>query len=622
VASVGPTREPTTFFGVLGPLLVTVHGQPVRPPTEVPRAVLGALLTAFGPVSVPRLAALLGEPDRPARRSTVQVAVSRLRTWLRVATGDRLLVELGGVGYRLIGPDAESDVDRFRSLMAGVGEADLPEQLHRLQAALRLWRGEGLDDLPAERRDEGALDRLRRERTTAGLRLAAAALKLGQPGRALPQVEPLADLAPTEEELHASLLRLLAAAGRRADALRRYEAFRSRLREELGVDPGPELRRTHAELLRAEGTRPGQPPRRSERKGRPVPRSLPAAIGDFVGRQQELAELTGRLSPLRPGAPSGPVVAVGGGPGVGKTALAVRAAHRVRTLYPDGQLYLNLRRPDGSPLTQGAGLARLLHGLGVTARRTPKGTAARADLFRSLVAESRLLIVLDNALSEGQVRLLLPGGPRTAALVTSRRMLTALEGAHRLDLGPLSEPDSLRLLASIAGTGRVYAEPHAAATVAAFCGRLPLTLRIAGARLASRPHWSVRHLADRLADEERRLDELTAADLNLRVSLSLSYRSLPADRRHALRLLGLVALPEVTGRLAAALLDADERDALSMVDDLVDARLVEARFQALDQFGYRLPDLVRLYAAERAGLEEPRAVRRAAIARISAALAG
>jgi DNA-binding SARP family transcriptional activator len=618
--------------GVLGPLAVEVGGVPARLPTEIPRTVLGALLLAEQPTSAAHLGTLLGAPGRPASRSTVQVAVSRLRSWLRSCSGDRLPVEYAEAGYllRTEGAELDLDLDRFRGLVAAAEVRELPEQLELLSAALAVWRGDGLDDLPPERRDSWACSRLRRERLRIGADLAAAALRLGRPEQALPQLELLADLYPSDEVMQASTLRLLAASGRRAEALRRYEQLRQRLRDELGIDPAPGLRQTHVELLREDGAATGLTLRvvGSPRSaggaapaGRPVPRLLPPDIRDFVGRRRPLDRLIAELDPDRNTASAAiPIAAVAGAAGMGKTALAVRAAHRVRDGYPDGQLYVNLRRPDGEPVSVGSALTRFLRRLGVPAGQLPADIEERTDLFRSLLAGSRVLVVLDNAAGEGQIRRLLPGGPGTAVLVTSRRRMTALEGAAQLDLGPLAPGESVRLLAAVMGAERVAAEPAAAAGIAAACGYLPLALRIAGARLAARRHWALGDFAGLLADDTRRLDELRAADLDLRSSLSLSYRSLPADQRRALRLLGLAALPEVTGQLAAAVLGMAERDALSVVDQLVDARLVETRSRRPDQRVYYLSELVRLFAAERAAVEEPGDVQRAAMARVSAAL--
>ena len=616
--------EQFVSIGILGPLVVQVAGVPRRPPTEIPRAVLGALLVAELPASVTHLAGLIGVGGRTASRSAVQVAVSRLRAWLRDTCHGRLRVDRLEAGYVLCREGADLDLDQFRRLAGAVAGQDPARQVELLAEALEVWRGEGLDDLPVSRRDVWALDRLRRERLGAGARLAAAALQTGQPERALPQLEQLATLDPTDEALQSSVLQLLAAAGHRVEALRRYEALRVRLRDELGVDPGPDLRRTHLRLLRddnqttpATARPPAGPP--ETHSAREIPRLLPADIRRFVGRQRETERLVDELAA---GRHSGavPVVAIAGPAGAGKAALALRVAHRIRDRFPDGQLFLDLRRPNGNPLPPRLALGRFLRGLGVRPPRIPPGLEERADLYRSLIADARLLVVLVNATGEAQVRPLVPGGSGTAVLVTSRRRLCGLAGVTQTELGPLPPAESVTLLAAVTGEARVRAEPAAAAAITAACDHLPLAIRIAGSRLAGRPHWPLEHLAGLLADDRRRLDELRDADLDLRDSLALSYLALPADQRRALRLLGLVEAAEMTGRVAAAVLDADERDALPVVDDLVAARLVEARSRPPGQFLYRLPGLVRVYAAERADLEEPSAARRAAVARAIAAL--
>ncbi|QYX83498.1 tetratricopeptide repeat protein [Streptomyces akebiae] len=344
----------------------------------------------------------------------------------------------------------------------------------------------------------------------------------------------------------------------------------------------------------------------------PLPRAalLPPAIGDFTGREGQLAEVSALLTGRRDAMP---VAVVSGPGGVGKSAFAVQVAHRVAADYPDGQLYAELHG-FSDPVPPAEVLARLLRAMGT---EPPEGPAERGDLFRSLLARRRVLLVLDDAGSEAQVRPLLPGGASCGVLITSRARLAGLDGAARTGLDVLDAELGSELLARIAGDEHVRSDPDAARRIVALCGGLPLALRIAGARLATRRHWTPRMLADRLADERRRLDELTVGDLEVRTGLGLSYDALDAPGRTALRRLGLLGAPDVAVWTVAALLDLpDTEDAENVVDRLIDAQLLH--FTGVDRAGqprFGLHDLVRVYAAERAEAEEPRAERAAALGR-------
>lgn len=357
----------------------------------------------------------------------------------------------------------------------------------------------------------------------------------------------------------------------------------------LSGEPRARFLSAAAALAAGDGPQGGAPP---------VPAQLPPDVADFTGRDALGGELLALLT--RREAPTAVVVsAVAGRAGVGKTALAVHVAQQARAAFPDGQLYVNLRGAQAQALDPSAVLARFLQALGIEPSRVPAEPEERATLFRSLLADRRVLVVLDNAASEAQVRPLLPAGPGCAVLVTSRRRLTGLEGARRLDLDVLDEAEALTLLGRVAGPDRLGDDPGAAATVVAACGRLPLAVRIAGAKLAARPEWTVGDLAARLADERRRLDELRAGDLEVRGSAALSYRTLSAGARRAFRLLGLLDTPDFAAWVAAALLDADLDRAQVLVDDLVDAQLLdETSSDATGTLRYRFHDLMRVYARE------------------------
>jgi tetratricopeptide (TPR) repeat protein/transcriptional regulator with XRE-family HTH domain len=338
-----------------------------------------------------------------------------------------------------------------------------------------------------------------------------------------------------------------------------------------------------------------------------VPSLLPPSVTDFTGRDEEVAGVLGLLAAdVLEEAHAVVISAVAGKPGIGKTTLAIHVAHRLRRQFPDGQLYVNLQGAQAHPLEPGEVLARFLRVLGMDGSSIPDDVEERAERYRTLLADRRVLVVLDNAADEAQVRPLLPGSPTCGVLVTSRARLTGLEGSRLLDLGILPPQAAVELLARVGGPARVAAEPDAAAAIVGYCGHLPLAIRIAGARLAARPAWSLARLAARLADERRRLDELAAGDLEVRASIALSYRALPHQQQRAFRRLGLLDAPDFPAWVAAAVLDLHPGRGDDLVDGLVDAQLLEvAGEDAAGQLRYRFHDLLRAYARERAAAEDP-----------------
>jgi transcriptional regulator with XRE-family HTH domain/tetratricopeptide (TPR) repeat protein len=340
---------------------------------------------------------------------------------------------------------------------------------------------------------------------------------------------------------------------------------------------------------------------RSDPPGSP-PCQLPPDVADFTGRSDQVAlvrELLCGTAAVRPATVV--VLAMAGKAGVGKTALAVHVAHQLRDAFPDGQLYVNLRGAEPHPLEAAAVLARFLRSLGLDGAMIPVDQDEREALYRACLADRRVLVVLDNAAGEAQVRPLLPGTPGCAVLVTSRARLVGLEAARLLDLEVLQTGQAVELLARIVGAGRVAAEAAAAAAIADYCGRLPLAVRIAGARLAARPHWSLGQLASLLADERGRLDELAAGDLEVRASLALSYEALSGEQQRAFRLLGLLDVGDFPAWVAGPLLGIGHQQAEGLVEQLADAQLLD--LAAVDPTGaarYRFHDLVRIYAKERA----------------------
>lgn len=584
----------------MGPVELHVDGRviDVGPPQR--RAVLAALAVDAGsPVPLDTLVGRVWDGAPPeAARAAIYAHVARLRQ----LPGPVRLRRLDG-GYVLEADRDSVDLHRFRRLVSGARALGDAEQAAALGEALRLWRGGALSDVAGEwaaRVRRGIEQQL----TEAALVWAGINLRLGSPALVVDRLRDLVAAFPLTEELVAMLVRVLCQAGRVAEALAQYAAARDRLRDQLGTEPGAELRGLREAIERGDFDTP------ASEGGAPAwqaPRQLPADIAWFTGRAAELEVLHDRL--LAAGR-SGPVVisAIDGAGGVGKSGLAVHAAHRVAGAFPDGQLYVDLRgATEGlTPLEPIEVLGRFLRALGVGGNDIPADPDEASARFRTQVAGLRLLVVLDNATDEAQVRPLLPGAPGCGVLVTSRRTLAGLDAGCRLRLDVLAPQEAVDLLAALVGPARVKAEPEAAEAAARRCGYLPLALRIAGARLAARPRWPLAVLADRLAREQRRLDELEVADLGVRTSFTVSYGQLrrsssAADRQaaEAFVMLGAWDGPDLGVPLAARLLEQGEDRAERTLDHLVNAGLLEPARPGR----YRLHDLLRLYARELAATE-------------------
>jgi tetratricopeptide (TPR) repeat protein len=437
-------------------------------------------------------------------------------------------------------------------------------------------------------------------------------------------------------------MRALFRSGRQAEALEAYARAREVIADELGVDPSVELQRLYQQILTADAraspedpvpetaadspfaTLSAQPksPAAQFPQAQPLPplAQLPADIGDFTGRTDHVQNLRNLLTgPQRPDSPGAVVVAaVIGAGGLGKTTLAVHAAHQLRAHFPDGQLYAHLVGANAHPVTPSDVLARFLRDLGVDPARIPASEEERGAQYRSLLTDRRVLIVLDDARDAAHVRPLLPGSATCAVLVTTRNRMPDLAGSRFVDLDVLDPAEARAMFAGIISSSRAAAEPEATDEVLTACAGLPLAIRIAGARLAARGNWTVRNLARRLSDQRRRLDELKTGDLAVRACFEVSFSSLPSyeaggiDPAHAFRLLGLWPGPSVALPAAAALIGQPEDAVADALEVLVDAQLLQA--PAPDR--YRFHDLLRAYAAERAMAEEAEGVRDAAICRI------
>ncbi|MEU0881599.1 BTAD domain-containing putative transcriptional regulator [Lentzea sp. NPDC005914] len=577
----------TASFEILGPLRVANCGQPLKPAGPRQRALLAALLVrARQSVSLAGLIdALWGENPPVSAVANVHTYVSRLRRDLTdIGLPGRLTTD--SAGYRLRVEPGELDTEIFEATARRAREAlaagDAAEAAALWQEAWQVWRGTILEDVPRAGWLEADAVRLEEMAAAAREDSADARLAAGQYGALITELGVQVRQFPLREGLWWRLMRAQHLAGRRAEALETYRAVREVLVDTLGVDPCDQIQDLHQEILRGRPERPEPGPT-------PVrPMQLPPDVDDFTGRTAELAQLREVLTHRT----KSTLAAITGKAGVGKTSLAVRAAHEIGDQFSGGQLYVRLGGTGSSPRDPATVLAELLIALGVHPHAVPEEIEARAALYRSQLAARQVLIVLDDARSMAQVRPLLPGSDSSAVLVTSRVQLV---GAQTVNLDVLGAEDAVRLLGEIAGQDRVTAEPDAAAAVARYCGNLPLALRIAASRLARRGHWSVGRLAERLAGEGTRLNELRIDDLEARASLAWSYEALDDDQRRAFRLLGLLDVPDFPGWIAAALLGVDVPDAEEIVDSLADVHLLEVW-----QGRYRFHDLLRVFARERA----------------------
>jgi tetratricopeptide (TPR) repeat protein len=413
--------------------------------------------------------------------------------------------------------------------------------------------------------------------------------------------------------------------GRQAEALQVYREARTTMIEELGIEPNEQLQQLEYAILTSDDSlnAPVQnakvtlTPPAAAAPG--VPSLLPTDIADFTGRLKQIDEIRQQLLGSADDRPrlAVPVVVVVGKPGVGKTTIAVHVSHLIADRYPDGQLFADLHSGALRPLSPMQVLERFLRALGVPGTAIPDGLEERAEMYRALLADRRVLVVLDNAGSESQVQPLLPGNPASAVIITSRGRLGGLAGAVHVEVEVFDSAQSIELLSHIAGAERVQSDLESAATLARLCGRLPLALRIAGARLSARQHWSIEQLVGRLDDETRRLDELKHGDMAIRASISLTYESTGEAARRLFRLLAVLDTQLFSGWVAAALLDVPFIEAQDLLDDLADAQLIETTGVGYGLHSqYRFHDLIRVFARERLAAEQSADEQDAALRRV------
>lgn len=575
------------------------------------RAVLAAL--AMEPnhvVPMEQLVDTVWETAPPASaRGQIHICISALRKLIDEG-GCSARIVTHRPGYRLDIDEDLVDSHRFESLVARARALEedglFIEARLELREALGLWRGAALSDLNGDviRRAAARLDD---RRIAAEIKRINVELILDRPADVVMDLRRLVDENPLREELYGYLMLALYRSGRQAEALEAYHWARGVLINELGVEPSDALHALQRAILNRDqsidlpwggGSLSVRRHRQPSAGAWVPPRELPAGNADFVGRKEVLAEI-GRVlcGEEEDGEPARfqPIVAISGPGGIGKTSLAVHAAHRLSARFPDGQLYADLRDSAIGPQPTDV-LGRFLRSLGVPPSAIPDDIEARTALFRSRLADRRLLVVLDDVRSEEQVLPLLPGAAGCAVLVTSRTRLSGLPGAYWIQLSELDHEQSMRLLERLVSTERVAEEKSAAEELVALCEGLPLALRIAGARLVAMEHWRISDFVGPLSNEATMLDALSHRGMELRLTIGHTYRSLPARSQ---RLFDLLALPDssvFSDWVSAALLDSDMRGALEVLDSLVEANLIDVLEEHTGR--YRINRLIRAYAKE------------------------
>jgi DNA-binding SARP family transcriptional activator/tetratricopeptide (TPR) repeat protein len=613
------------WFGLLGPLQVKLGDRELPVSSARLRALLASLLFTPGQlVPSARLAELVWDDDPPSRSAiTLRSYIKRLRQVLGPAGSERIVTGVGGYLIRVA--DDEFDITQYGALCAraeAAGMAGAWEQAVELVGcAQSLWRGCPLADISCRAMADVEVPRLEQLRLQATQWRIEAELQLGHYGKVLPELRALTAEHPLREPFHGQLMTALFRSGCQADALAAFRRARRILVSEIGVEPGPELQLLHQRILGGDhdlAAAPSAIRRAVAASFPPAPRHLPPPVLNFAGRAAELAQLTGLLR--QKAALGGTTVAViGGQAGVGKTTLAVHWAHQVANSFPDGQLYLNLNGfgPAGPPLAEADAVSSVLEALAVPAARVPASLAGRIRLYRTLLAERRVLIVLDNAKDADQVRPLLPGGAGCLVVVTSRSPLTslvALEGASALMLDVLSEPDARQLVAQRLGAARTPADHVATDQLITACARLPLALAIATALVATRSWPSLATIAATLANPDRRLDTLTAGDqaADLRAVFDWSYQALTGPAARLFRLLAEHPGPDISVAAAASLVGLSRVQARESLAELAGLHLLSETSCA--RFAFH--DLLRLYASEQLRALDSQTERQAAAERM------
>lgn len=611
-------------FGVLGALTASVAGTPVLIGAAKMRIVLASLLLQAGrPMSFEELADRLWNDSAKGSRNATQTYVMRLRNLLGDAGS---LVRTHPVGYLIDLPADAFDLSRFRRHVALAKQAGAQADLHtegqELRAGLALWRGVPLADVPSDLLQQYEVPRLDEERLEALERRIEVDLELGRHAGLVVELQGLTTEHPLRERLWSQLMLALVRSERQAEALAAYREVSDLLRDELGVDPGEPLQRLHLQILNgdmapAAGRQGSVTASSAPADHWVVPRQVPPDVAGFVGRLLPVRQIDEITDPARQSSHAVPIVLLAGPPGAGKTALAVHTAHRLGARFPDGQLYIDLRGYSTSPpVAPLDALTRLLRAVGVQPEQIPAECDDQSALFRSVLGDRRVLVVLDNAVSPDQVRPLLPSSPNCAVLVTSRdnlNGLVAINGARRIPVGLLSEQEASDLLATLLGSDRVAADRAAADELAAACGYLPLAIRIAAANLDVLD-MDIAEYVRELRDSDRLTAMAIAGDEQAAIYLTfdLSYGVLKPELARFFRLLSLIPGPDFDKYAAANLANVPSASAARMLTRLTTANLIQLRSAGR----YHFHDLINEFARTKCLAEDSAGEREHALKRL------
>lgn len=591
-----------TWFGILGQLEARTGDAPVMLGPLKQRIVLALLLcNANSIVPVEKLAeALWGDELPRTGYKNLQVYVSTLRHLL---FGDDRMARLAFRirGYQISVSTSELDVLTFTDLArrgrTALHDGQLATAARLLKAALATWRGEALEDLRAVPVIDTEVNRLEQRRESVYEDWIEAELALGHHNQVLDIIESLVRRHPTRERLRSAQLTAFYRSGRQAEALAAFDELRQVLARELGLQPTPALNRLYQAILTDDPSlqvpRGADYPAQVKADTRAHLSQLPRDLDDFSGR----AEVTRSLLHGFKSRPPARVTVIAGPPGIGKTALAVHVGHAALARFPDGQLLIPLRSESGHPRSPAEILGELLHAFGL-GFELPESQAERAALYRSWLAERTMLVILDDAHCEAQVRPLLPGAGGSAVIITSRVHLSGLEGARHVPLQPFSVTEAIDLLTVLTGPERIHSAHSDAERIAATCGMVPLAVRICGARLATQPWLTVADLARRLNDERRLLNELTAGDLAIRDCAMEYTRDLAPQDEVSFDQLGLLATNRFTPTDFASVVNCKVPEAEQALVRLAAAGVLRA--EANGSLAFSVPGWLHAYARERA----------------------